>query len=353
MNVTLPFSFLDEKVRNMNGLTEIVPLRVRADLTALSKTEKKNLKEFANIENGISERILLVPDVITIGALEGVIDKSFGLISDMFNTMTVFAEKDMAKLFPSLYSLIEYAGLILEDPFNDEMAFTYRELQARNDFGIVPGPFYPSPKSRYPELRDSLCKLYKKELKEGVMYNGVMTSLKDIPATAENIEKYLDRKDMEFIVSLSLNLHLFEALAPKGAKTYNAEAFRKNAKKAEMQTTTNNKPLAHSFDSLRYNDSGELAFTFHVDMPKDISFIIEDGYLSIEDYIDSVEYVSNTFLPDCIYKSGYDLFGKDTKEYYDFIMSLHSGGIPLALHDLMAFAGWREPFLDVRKVLRY
>ncbi len=353
MNVTVPFSFLDERIRNMNSLTGIIPLRIRADLTALSKTEKKNLREFANIENGIAERILLVPDNITIGALEGVIDKSFGIFSDMFDSQTVFTKRDMEKLFPSLYSLIEYSGLIFEDPFDAALIDSYRNLQHESEIGIIPGPFYPSFSKRYPELKNSLSRLYKDEIAEGVMYNGEKTSIKEIPATEENIERYLDRKEESFIVSLSLDIHLFEILAPCGAKTYNAESFRRYVKKAENDANAAIKPLVHSFDSVRYNDAGDEAFIFHIDIPKDISFIIEDGYLSIEDYIDSVEYVSNTFYPDCIYKSGYDLFGRNIKDYYSFIMSLHSGGIPSILQNFMSYAGWREPFLDVKRVLRY
>lgn len=351
MNVTLPFSYLDKHLRGMNPIVGIVPVRIRADLTALTKTEKKNLRTFANIEDGISERILLVPDNITVGALEAAIDRSFGLIADMFDSKSVFSQADMDRIFPSLYSLIEYAGLILDDPFDSSLFDIYTEMQHSDALMMIQGPIYPSDSKRYGRLNSELKVYYKKGIDEGVMYNGRLTPFRDIPATDQNVEAYLDKDDDVFIVSLALDLHLFEFLAAKGSRIYDAEAFRRYIKKSEKGVDAVPKPLVHSFDSIRYNDRGEQAFIFHVDMPKDISSIIKDEFISVEDYIESVDYVSNTFYPDCIYKSGYDLFGQSASEYYEFIMSLHSG-VPPFYHDLMKAAGWREPFLDLKRVLR-
>ena len=92
-------------------------------------------------------------------------------------------------------------------------------------------------------------------------------------------------------------------------------------------------------------------FEFSVTRPKDARMVFADGYVDLDGYIDSARHVASELLPDCIAKMGYDLFGETEEEYLSFMTRLHG---PDAIHyrQLAESAGWREPYIDRRKVLR-
>ena len=64
-----------------------------------------------------------------------------------------------------------------------------------------------------------------------------------------------------------------------------------------------------------------------------------------------MKYVRKESAPDCIYKKGYDLFGPDQIFYYQFIMAIH-GDRREEMLDQAKKVGWREPYIDIKKVLR-
>ncbi len=352
MDVTLPFKTFDEAIRGRNPLTYgVMPLCIRASLEGLSKSEKRNLKEYANIENGIVERYLLVPGNITVGALEFAIDKCFGLWPDQYGALTLLDDDNMSRLFPTLGDVIENTGTLLASPFDGKLQDDYIiSSEAIETLLLIEGPFYPKRDKLDPTVPKKLKEKFKKEIEEGVEYNGEVTSILNIPYDVEAFEKYLD-KDGQYPLSISPDIEIRELIAEKGTKLNNLSSFNRSLKKNLAGQITAIKPVARSIKSIRFNDEGAEAFVFHVDIPSSVEFIIEDGHMSLEEYIESVNYVNNSFLPDCIYKNGYDLNGKDSRDYYNFIMSLHSG-LPQFFHDIIKQAGWREPLLDYKRIMR-
>ncbi|MBQ0072237.1 MAG: hypothetical protein KBS81_10380, partial [Spirochaetales bacterium] len=71
----------------------------------------------------------------------------------------------------------------------------------------------------------------------------------------------------------------------------------------------------------------------------------------VEDYLESIRYVLKTMFPDCIYKKGYDLFGPDPEFYHEFIMEIHGADAENYLKEAVT-AGWKEPYMDLKKILR-
>ena len=161
----------------------------------------------------------------------------------------------------------------------------------------------------------------------------------------------IDKEEDSFAIALSPDLEVKGLLAEKSERLSTLKAYNKYLKCDLEGKSAALKPIARKLLSYRYNEDGSYAFTFEVDIPDSLDFIIEDGYMEAEEYIESAIYVNNSFLPDCIYKSGYDLYGRDSSDYYNFIMSLHSGLPPFFL-DILKATGWREPNLDYKKILR-
>lgn len=352
MDVTLPFETFDAALRGRNPLTYgVLPLRIRACLNGLTKSEKRNLKEYANIEDGIVERYLLVPGNITVGALEFAIDKCFGLWPDQYGAITLLDDDGMERLFPTLGDIIDNFGKLFCHPFDDKLLDQYvLSSETLETLFLIEGPFYPKRESLDSSVQKKLKEKFKKEIEEGIEYDGKVISLRDVPASLKTFEEYLN-KDGQCSLTISPDVEVRELIAAKGTKLNTIATFNSYLRKSLAGQEIALKPIARSLDSIRYNDEGMEAFSFSVDIPSSIEFIIEDGHLSLEEYMDSVSYVINSFLPDCIYKSGYDLNGKDVRDYYNFIMSLHSG-LPQFFHDIVKAAGWREPLWDYKRIMR-
>lgn len=352
MNVTLPFEKLDAALRNGSPISNgVMPLRIRVSLDNLTKSEKRNLKEYANIENGIVERYLLVPGNITVGALEFAIDKCFGLWPDQYGAITLLDGDGMARHFPTLGSILDNWDLLFAHPFDDKLLDQYLlSSEAIETLMLIEGPFYPKRTEVDSSIQPTLKEKFRKEIEEGIEHDGKVISLRDIPADLNTFEAYLN-KDGQCSLTISPDVEVRELIAPKGTKLNTLDSFNSYLKKAIAGQDVTIKPIARALESIRYNDEGNEAFSFCVDIPSSIEFIIEEGHLSIEEYLDSVNYVINTFLPDCIYKSGYDLYGKNVEDYYEFIMSLHSG-LPQFFHDIVRATGWREPLLDYKRIMR-
>ena len=102
---------------------------------------------------------------------------------------------------------------------------------------------------------------------------------------------------------------------------------------------------------IRPGDEGEDAYTFEISIPENVYSIINEGFLSVEDYVESIKYVLRNCTPDCIYKKGYDLFGPDQLFYHDFIMAIHSVDAESYMQEAKN-CGWKEPYVDLKWVLR-
>lgn len=352
MDVTLPFKTLDEALRGRNPITYgIMPLRIRSYLYGLTKSEKRNLKEYANIENGIVERYILVPGNITVIALEFAIDKCFGLMPEMYCAATVLADDEMSALFPTLGDVIDNFGYLFGSPDEDELVDSYMlTSEALERLSLIGGPLYPKRVKLNNAISKKLRKKFEKEINEGVEYDGKVVPITDIPTSWKTFEEYFDEEG-ECPLTISPDIDVRALIAQKGVKLNNLKTFNRYLKDSLIHLDTPIKPITRTLKSIRYDEECNIAFEFYVDIPSSIEFIIEDGYLSLEEYLESVQYVANSFLPDCIYKSGYDLNGLNVRDYYNFIMSLHLG-IPQFLHDIIRATGWREPLLDYKRIMR-
>ena len=67
---------------------------------------------------------------------------------------------------------------------------------------------------------------------------------------------------------------------------------------------------------MQYTEEGFEGFTFEITMEDNVYSLIKEGYLTLDEYLDSLRYVLKESAPDCIYKKGYDLFGPDQIFYY-------------------------------------
>ena len=131
-----------------------------------------------------------------------------------------------------------------------------------------------------------------------------------------------------------------------------ADAEKILSRKALDVRSRGAKPLTHELVYRKLSEEElDKGFEFSVTRPKDARMVFADGYVDLDGYIDSARHVASELLPDCIAKMGYDLFGETEEEYLSFMTRLHG---PDAIHyrQLAESAGWREPYIDRRKVLR-
>ena len=108
LNITL--KEFDKYVLSASAIFSVMPLRVRAILSGLTEDEKKDLEYYANIEDGVIERWLLVPDIIPLGVLRYVIERSFGLIPHVLDPYFFLPTDDSYELFPTLDKMLGYFG---------------------------------------------------------------------------------------------------------------------------------------------------------------------------------------------------------------------------------------------------
>ena len=118
-----------------------------------------------------------------------------------------------------------------------------------------------------------------------------------------------------------------------------------------MVTRWSPKPFTDKLLMMQYTEEGFEGFTFEITMEDNVYPLIKEGYLTVDEYLDSLKYVLKESSPDCICKKGYDLFGPDQVFYYEFIMAIHGEDREEVL-DHAKQAGWREPYIDIKKILR-
>ena len=152
-----------------------------------------------------------------------------------------------------------------------------------------------------------------------------------------------------FFDNLAVDMQLRDALLREGRKLYSLRD--RPVTKRALDDKRKAKPFTEKLLMIRPGDEGEDAYTFEISIPENVYSIINEGFLSVEDYVESIKYVLRNCTPDCIYKKGYDLFGPDQLFYHDFIMAIHSGDAESYMQEAKS-CGWKEPYVDLKWVLR-
>ena len=333
-------------------LMRIVPLKIRMAFFDMKSEELKNLEEYANASDGCIERWLLVPDTIPLATLGLVINRAFGLAPQIFGNYFTLEDDDWKKLCPNMETFFKNCGNVFDNPAEIEyqVAVGAIALNSKNEIPPVMSTLVMGPSRTYEEAQKEMDIQVEEIRKKGIEYNGKILPTSECPAQLELIiDKVKDSESFSLSDCLCPDLQLRDVLTRKGKRLYSLEERPK--KKRDISDKFRPKPFADKLLMLLFDDEDYITFTFEVTMPDDVYPLIKEGYLSPSEYLESVKYVLQNLSPDCIYKKGYDLFGPDQFFYHDFIMAIHGPEAEKYLQEARN-SGWREPFIDLKKVLR-
>ena len=337
----LRLSQLDRILLDSNPFYRIDILRVTMTFRSLGRDELRNLEEYADASEGRIERWLLVPSSMPLSVLAYAIDRAFGLVPTPSTSCFILPPGRLSVYAPDLGTLFRRSGSMFFNPIDDDyLSRIATECSLSGNF-IMEAP-YDLPHKGYGEVQKALGRV----TSSLGPYLGSSVS-DDLLAEASFSAKE------PFVMDLAPYIPYPYVLAREGAPLASPEQADKVLEKGKFNPRGRNaKPLSHEliYRKLSEEEMGA-GFDFSVTRPRDARSVFEDGYIDIDGYIDAARYVSSSLLPDCIAKMGYDLFGESEAEYYSFIMRLHG---PDAMHyrQLAESAGWREPYIDRRKVLR-
>ncbi|MGN1164061.1 MAG: hypothetical protein ACI4S4_04540, partial [Candidatus Ornithospirochaeta sp.] len=350
LNITL--REIDKLFLDASPLMRIVPLKIRMAFFDMKSEELKNLEEYANADDGCLERWILVPDSIPLAVLGLVINRAFGLPPQIFGNYFTLEDEDWNKLCPNMETFFTNCGSVFDNPGEVEysVAVGAMGLDSKNGIPPVLPALVLGPRHTYEEAQKELAEQVSAIRKNGIDYKGKVLSTSECPAELNLIlNKVKDPDSFALTDCLCPDLQLKDVLTRKGKRLYSLDERPK--KKRDLADKSRPKPFADKLLMLLFDDEDYVTFTFEVTMPENVYSLIKEGYLSTTEYMESIKYVLQTLSPDCIYKKGYDLFGPDQYFYHDFIMAIHGPDAEKYLQEARS-SGWREPYIDLKKVLR-
>ena len=351
-NIDVPLNKLDKVFLDASPFFKIVPLRVKMTFNELNEEALENLEEYANVEDGTVERWILVPDRTPLGVLSSIISRSFGLIPSFMGSFFALEDDDWDRLCPNLETYLNHCGDIFETPPDSTFCLCMEDLgfSSKNMIPpLIPALMMP-PERSYEEAQKAISEKIGDAWEKGLDLNGRNVSLSECPANLDFLSSF-EKENDEYVFSdnLSPDLQIKDVLTTKGKKKYSFDQRPKG--KRPMVSRWSPKPFTDKLLMMQYTEEGFEGFTFEITMEDNVYSLIKEGYLTLDEYLDSLKYVLKESAPDCIYKKGYDLFGPDQIFYYQFIMAIHGDGREEML-DHAKKAGWREPYIDVKKILR-
>ena len=345
-------SQLDKVLLDSNPFFRIEVLRVVMTFRTLDDDTLSSLAEYADADGGRIERWIMVPSTMPLSVLGYVIDRAFGLIPSP-DTSSFLLPDDRFRVYASdLGSFLMRSGRLFFNPLQDD----YTEMVAAEcslSRTFIMAPPYEIPHLSYEACQEMIEGYMKHCPSDGIMLDGKRYTVADLPLSNESLKALTHAVGEPFVRDIAPYIPFPYILGREGVSLASpAEADKSLSRKTFDGRGRGAKPLTHEllYEHLSY-DEPEDGFLFSITRPKDIRGILEDGYADLESYIDSTRYVSATLMPDCIAKIGYDLFGETEEEYASFIMRLH-GPEAQMYRSLAEEAGWREPYIDKRKVLR-
>lgn len=361
IEVTRPLKSIEKLLADVNPLFSIIPLKVTMPFRMLNDTQLEDLKEFANIEDGTVERWLLVPDSYPLGALSYVIEKAFGFLPMPVINDFEFEQREFNSRFPTLKEFLPYSGVIFDNTPDDSYNMHMSMFAMASPVSV---PFFPetmiidsgaNPEKDEEGVRKALEVLNDKSVKyNGVHYDDIESWPTDFDFINGVIDENTkgDEEEGVFVFNrLRDDLEIRAVLEVEGKAPHRLEDITWRQLYPFKNELRRAKPFTNKIVMKKYDEDGVPGFIFEITRPKDVYSLITDGYISVDDYLESLHYCAQTMLPDCICKKGYDLIGFNEDFYYDFIMMLHGPDRVEAEEDARN-VGWREPFMDLKKVLR-
>lgn len=343
---------IDKYLLKSSPVFDSVVMRARVHLDELNEEEKKDLEYLANIEGGTIERWLIVPDTISLGVLRFVIERAFGIVPGVFTSLFFLDDGEEKRLFPTLEGYLKRVGSIFsqEDTEYDEelMEASY----SSKDF--IPPILYCSMMKHdlsYDEYQIKLEEEISSLRKKGIKSEGKIVPFSSLPNDLNLLNNKTNDRSFTFTYALDKAIEVRDCLAKEG-KTLPPMEKRDYPIRSSIDKGRRYRPMPFTYTLFLHEIFlDKLAFKIELTEPVSVFPLLEEGFLSIEDYIESLSYVTRNLKADCIYKKGYDLFGAGQKGYYEFILALHDENRIQTL-EYGKLMGWREPFIDAKKVLR-
>ena len=351
---TLRLSELDKVLMGSNPYFRIIPLRITMEFRSLSADQLRDMREYADAEDGRIERWVLVPSAMPLSVLAYTIDRAFGLIPSPQSSSFLLPDDILNVHAPDVASLLSLGGLMFFLPVDDEYLNSVYEESIHYENFIAAYP-YDFPALSYKASQREIARIFGKVMTEGFEYMGRHYQLSELPVGKKVLHELMSAVRFPITAEINPALPVSYVIAPEGQKLPSKEETRKALDKEHLNPFGRGaRPFTHTliFEHLSTapEDRGE-GFWFSITRPHDVREIINDGYLRFSDYLNSMAYIQRELLPDCIAKKGYDLFGETEKDYYSFIMNLH-GPDRVSYRALADAAGWREPNPDAKKILR-
>ena len=351
-NIDVPLNKLDKIFLDASPFFKIVPLRVKMTFNDLNEDELEDLEEYANVEEGTIERWILVPDRTPLGVLSSVISRAFGLIPSFLGSFFAIEDDDWERLCPNLETYLNHCGDIFETPPDSTYCLCMEDLgfSCKNMIPPLIASLVMPPERSYEDAQKAVWEKIGDAKEKGLTLNGRKVSLSQCSADLDFLSSF-EKEGDEYVFSdnLSPDLQLKDVLTTKSKKKYSFD--QRPTGKRPMVTRWSPKPFVDKLLMMQYTEEGFEGFTFEITVEENVYSLIKDGYLTADEYLESIKYVIKNSSPDCILKKGYDLFGPDQLFYYQFIMAIHGDNAEEVIEHAKK-AGWREPYIDVKKILR-
>lgn len=343
---------IDRYCLNMNPLFNVVPIKATFRFSQLDSNELGDLEEFANVENGRIERWLLVPDCISLGVLGFTVQRAFGLTPFAFSPSFLLPPDEQKALFPTLEDALLACGSIFDNPFDYDY-FEELQMLALADREFVPkmtSSMLSLPTISYEKARKKVREEVKDIRKNGLEIDGKIVPFEKLGGSPSILAEKTKHLDFDWSDELCKFIEVKDALIPEGSPR---PRFSKRFTGQRMTSLTGKRkgyPFAHKLLLCTFFED-EASFVFEVERPKDISELFNDDFVTLESYLDSINFVSREMRADCICKKGYDLFCFDEMSYYQFIMLLHSPMRDTIIKEAQD-SGWSEPNMELKRIFR-
>lgn len=349
----LDFKLVEKYCTTANPIFDIIPIKATFTFSQLSEPDIEDLEEFANVEDGRIERWLLIPDCMPLGTLGFAVQRAFGLTPYAFTPSFLLPQNEQSLIFPSLDDALRACGSIFDNPFDEEY---FNDLVcSAGESGIFVPNFSQSmmlqPHISYEEaqkrVNDEVSDLRKNGI---VLDDGRHSEIFLLAGSPDYLFEKTKDKEFDWSDELCKHIEIKDLLIPEGRPRPDFKKRFVGQRNTATGGRKKGQPFCYSVSMASFFED-EVAFVFTIERPKNIESLIDEGYLSLEEYLDSLHFVSHYLMPDCICKKGYDLFGFNEEAYHSFIMLLHSPVRESVLAEAVK-GGWREPTMDLKKIFR-
>lgn len=349
----LDLKLVDRYLATANPIFDCIPIKATFTFSELGKTEMEELAEFANVEDGRIERWLLVPDCMPLGALGLAVQRAFGLTPYAFSPSFLLTPEEQSGLFPTLDDALKAGGSIFDNPYDGE--YSNDLFDVADESRIFVPSFSDSmvlqPHVSYKDAQKRINEEIGDLRKEGLtLEDGRHVDFKDAPGNPHILYEKTKDKEFDWSDELCKHIEIKDLLIKQGTTRPDFKKRFVGYRNTAAGGRKKGQPFCYKVQMVSFFDT-DPAFTFDIERPRDVSELIDGDYLTLEDYMESIHFVSHCLSPDCILKKGYNLYGFNEDTYHSFIMLLHSPMRDSILSDAVR-SGWNEPTMDLKKIFR-